>query len=68
MAFPTDHPILQSTVLPFRRQSERLEICLITSSHGPRWGFPKGVIDPGETAEETGLKEAYEEAGIRGNH
>ncbi len=32
-----------------------------------RWGFPKGLIDPGETAIQTGLKEAWEEAGLRGN-
>jgi phosphohistidine phosphatase len=30
------------------------------------WGFPKGIVDPGETPEETALKEAEEEAGLLG--
>jgi len=29
-------------------------------------GFPKGIVDPGETAEETAAKESWEEAGLRG--
>ena len=31
-----------------------------------RWIFPKGIIDPGETYQESALKEALEEAGLRG--
>jgi 8-oxo-dGTP pyrophosphatase MutT (NUDIX family) len=31
-----------------------------------KWGFPKGMIDPGETSAETARKEALEEAGIEG--
>jgi len=30
------------------------------------WGVPKGLVDPGDTREETALKEAWEEAGISG--
>lgn len=44
----------------------RVEFCLITSMSKGRWCFPKGIIDPGETPAETALKEAYEEAGLRG--
>ena len=44
----------------------RLEFCLITSTGKRRWSFPKGVIDPGETPPRTALKEAAEEAGLRG--
>jgi 8-oxo-dGTP pyrophosphatase MutT (NUDIX family) len=39
---------------------------LITSRRRARWIIPKGVIDPGSSPEESALKEAYEEAGIRG--
>lgn len=39
---------------------------MITSLRSGTWGFPKGMIDPGETPEETALKEAYEEAGLGG--
>jgi 8-oxo-dGTP pyrophosphatase MutT (NUDIX family) len=41
-------------------------VCLVTSSSGRRWVVPKGIIDPGHTAAETALQEAWEEAGLRG--
>ena len=55
----------QAAAVPFRRRAGHLEFCLITSDRG-RWIFPKGFIDPGETPEETAVKEAYEEAGLHG--
>lgn len=39
---------------------------MITSMSG-RWGFPKGTIEPDETYGETTLKEAREEAGLKGH-
>jgi 8-oxo-dGTP pyrophosphatase MutT (NUDIX family) len=42
-------------------------ICLITSSNGKRWVVPKGIIDPGHTAREAALQEAWEEAGLAGS-
>lgn len=39
---------------------------LVTSRRRGRWIIPKGVVDPGSTPEESALKEAYEEAGVRG--
>jgi 8-oxo-dGTP pyrophosphatase MutT (NUDIX family) len=59
-------PIDQASVVPFRWRKGKLEICLITSVRRGRWVFPKGVIDPGESYVEAGLKEAHEEAGLRG--
>ncbi len=41
-------------------------VCLVTSSNGKRWVVPKGLIDPGQTAGETALNEAWEEAGLVG--
>ena len=58
--------ILQASAIPFRCREGIFELCLITSTRSGAWGFPKGVIDPGETAEETALKEAHEEAGLSG--
>lgn len=29
------------------------------------WGFPKGHMEPGETEEETALREIFEETGVR---
>jgi phosphohistidine phosphatase len=52
--------------VPYRFRGGRPEFCLITASSKPTWGFPKGIIDPGETPEQTALKEALEEAGLHG--
>jgi 8-oxo-dGTP pyrophosphatase MutT (NUDIX family) len=38
------------------------EVCLV--SDGRYWGFPKGLIETGETAEEAALREISEETGI----
>ncbi len=59
--------IAQASAIPYRRQGGRVEVCMITSIRKGRWGFPKGIIDPGETAAETAIKEAEEEAGVRGH-
>jgi 8-oxo-dGTP pyrophosphatase MutT (NUDIX family) len=39
---------------------------LVTSSSGRRWVVPKGMIDPGHSAGEAALVEAWEEAGLVG--
>ncbi|HJZ91064.1 MAG TPA: NUDIX hydrolase [Gemmataceae bacterium] len=41
-------------------------VCMVTSSSGRRWVIPKGMIDPGHTAGEAALLEAWEEAGLVG--
>lgn len=56
----------QSGVIPYRIVEGRVEVLLITSRRRGRWVIPKGVIDPGMSAVESARKEAYEEAGIRG--
>jgi 8-oxo-dGTP pyrophosphatase MutT (NUDIX family) len=56
----------QSGVIPYRLKDEEVEILLITSRRRARWIIPKGVIDPGQTPQQSALKEAYEEAGIEG--
>jgi 8-oxo-dGTP pyrophosphatase MutT (NUDIX family) len=40
------------------------EVCLI-GVHGS-WSLPKGLVEPGESAEETALREISEEVGIPG--
>src|SRR5436190_4873364 len=57
-----DEPHRQAAALPLRRG----RVCLITSRNGKRWIIPKGWIDPGQTAGETALQEAWEEAGLTG--
>ncbi|MEQ1762637.1 MAG: NUDIX hydrolase [Pyrinomonadaceae bacterium] len=41
-----------------------LEVVVIKTSAEGRWQLPKGMIDPGETAEIAALREVREEAGI----
>ena len=62
--------IPQVCVIPFRRMHDadgELEFCLVTSLRKKRWIFPKGIVDPGETPEESARKEVWEEAGLRGD-
>jgi len=56
------HSVRQAAVIPVR--SGRL--CLVMSSSGRRWVVPKGHIEPGQTAAEAALQEAWEEAGLTG--
>ena len=54
--------IRQAAALPVRNG----RIGLVTSSNGKRWVIPKGLIEPGQTAGEAALQEAWEEAGLTG--
>jgi len=56
----------QAAVIPYRIRKERLEVALVTTSRGGRWIVPKGTIDDGERAREAAIREAEEEAGLRG--
>jgi phosphohistidine phosphatase len=59
-------PIQQAAAVPYRMRDDRPEFCLVTSIDRGNWIFPKGIIDPGETPQQTALKEAVEEAGLHG--
>jgi 8-oxo-dGTP pyrophosphatase MutT (NUDIX family) len=54
--------IRQAAAIPIRGA----RICLVTSSSGNRWVVPKGHLEPGMTAGEMALQEAWEEAGLVG--
>jgi 8-oxo-dGTP pyrophosphatase MutT (NUDIX family) len=41
-------------------------VCVVTSRSGKRWVIPKGCLEPGKTAGEIALQEAWEEAGLVG--
>jgi 8-oxo-dGTP pyrophosphatase MutT (NUDIX family) len=58
-----DAYIRQAAAIPIRKG----RICLVTSRrNGKRWVIPKGAIEPDQSAGETALQEAWEEAGLTG--
>jgi 8-oxo-dGTP pyrophosphatase MutT (NUDIX family) len=59
---PRNGLIRQAGVIPLRGG----QVCLITSRNGKRWVVPKGCMEPGKTAGEIALLEAWEEAGLVG--
>lgn len=69
IADQTDHPgeavaVVAAGALPWRINSEGLEVLLI---HRPRyddWSWPKGKIDDGETLPECAAREVQEEIGL----
>src|SRR6187401_2866899 len=58
--------IPQACAVPYRITAGQIEVCVVTSMKKRRWTFPKGIIEPGETPTQAALKEAWEEAGLRG--
>ena len=57
----------QAGAIPYRIRDDRLEVLLISTSGGKHLTIPKGLIDPGFSATDTIVNEAYEEAGIEGD-
>ena len=43
-----------------------MEVLLVTSRKGKRWVIPKGIVEPGLSAAESAVHEAWEEAGVKG--
>lgn len=59
--------IRQYGVIPFRKGSNGgIEVLLITSRETRRWVVPRGNPIPGLSAAESAAREAFEEAGVRG--
>lgn len=57
----------QAAAIPFRElEGFGYEVLLVTNSSRDAWVFPKGAVKRGHTAENTALREAWEEAGIEG--
>jgi 8-oxo-dGTP pyrophosphatase MutT (NUDIX family) len=56
----------KAAVIPYRIRKARLEIALVTTSNGKRWSVPKGSIDEGEHPRDAAIREAVEEAGLKG--
>ena len=56
----------QSSVIPYRIKKGKPEILIISSSKKKHWVVPKGIKEPGLSAQESAAKEAMEEAGVLG--
>src|SRR4029453_17370532 len=56
----------QAAVVPYRIRKARVEVALVTTSCGRKWIVPKGSVDEGERPREAAIREAEEEAGLRG--
>jgi 8-oxo-dGTP pyrophosphatase MutT (NUDIX family) len=59
---PSANVIRQAGVIPINDG----QICVVSSRSGKRWVVPKGCLEPGKTAAEIALQEAWEEAGLVG--
>jgi len=56
----------QAGVIPWRKVNGEFQVMLITSNKNRYWGFPKGVMEPGESPEYTAAVEAQSEGGVLG--
>ncbi len=56
----------QSAVIPYRKRAEIVEVLIITTTKKKKWIFPKGIIEENLTTRESAMKEALEEAGVKG--
>lgn len=48
----------------FRMEDGIRKYLLIRNKRSAHWGFPKGHVEPGETEEETAIREVFEETGL----
>jgi len=48
----------------YRKVNSKIEFLIVRHSGHHRWVLPKGWIDPGETKEQTAIREVKEEAGV----
>jgi 8-oxo-dGTP pyrophosphatase MutT (NUDIX family) len=56
----------QAAVIPYRIRKEGIQVALVTRSKGRGWIVPKGSVDDGERPRDAAIREAEEEAGLRG--
>ncbi|MBS1126954.1 MAG: hydrolase, partial [Nitrospirae bacterium] len=50
----------------YKKNDSSIQIALISVRNGQAWCLPKGIVDKGETTEETAVREVREETGLNG--
>ena len=48
----------------YRQTGSKIEVAIVSVNPSRRWQLPKGIVDEGESTEETAVREVREEAGI----
>ncbi len=51
-------------IIPLRKDENNWQVLLVNHVKGNYWGFPKGHSKPGETPQETAVRELFEETGL----
>lgn len=60
----TEHAVSAGGVV-FRRSTDSTEVVLVSRRREQLWALPKGTPDPGESIEQTALREVREETGLQ---
>jgi mutator protein MutT len=61
--------VAEAGAVTFRKNENRIEFLVLRSKKDPsKWIFPKGHIEPGESAESAATRELQEEAGVTGKN
>ncbi len=56
----------QVGAIPFVFREHQPLVLMITSRTHERWIFPKGAVETNETSDDAAVREAFEEAGVKG--
>jgi 8-oxo-dGTP pyrophosphatase MutT (NUDIX family) len=57
---------LQVAAICYRRTAESVEFLLVNTNGGAKWTFPKGAPERSMSHSQAAAREAFEEAGVRG--